>query len=472
MNIVESYGRCVSAYEGTGAFTFRNGKRFGCEFHAGQLLDSTIVLLCKSLPNQYFPFELDEDLQFEGQSLDGTRVNSRGKVSGINILDSRLDRPGSQVALTVDEFVATESDESPKYLRFGLTNFKFSGQRISFDGRWHDSLPLRLIEQPDWHLVHLRTVEDYKRTMLRVQTLKSIEVTCTAEVEVEKFGGIENIEKIIGVINRLCLITSVARGTKIQWIYYDRLDKDRQPFSRCHARRVTKPYCPLSVIDYRRDDNATRIFIETAYPAFCERNKDFELDMGSIDSYLDAKSESDYLETRGAKLAVALEGLKHAFIHRSTSLVSEFVISEEKFETLKAELMTAIDNVLKSDLDIDKSQRQSLADKNKVLGLNRRSFGSILGKLFQEINFQPSRKETDLFVRSRNKLVHAADFYCRAATSTERADCEPLSTPFEEYCFMVNFLDRIFLKLLNYSGEYVHIGKLIKGEDGIERVDP
>jgi hypothetical protein len=36
---------------------------------------------------------------------------------------------------------------------------------------------------------------------------------------------------------------------------------------------------------------------------------------------------------------------------------------------------------------------------------------------------------------------------------------------------MVNFLDRVFLKLLNYSGKYVNIGKMIKGEDGIEMVD-
>lgn len=468
MNIEDSYGKCINVYEGTGNLIFAEDKRFACEFQAGQLSDGTIVLVCVSRPNEYFPFNFDDGIQFEGQTADGKRLRSLGRSPGMNILTGGLDRPGSQMAMNVDELVVTMSDEPPTYLRFGLTNFKLSGQHISFDRRWHDSLPLRLIENPEWYFVQLRPVEDYKRTVLRVQTLKSIEVTCTAEIEVDKFGGFENVKT---VINRLCLIASVARGTKIQWIYFDGLDKDRNPLSRVHAHRVTKPYGPMSIIDYRGDDNATRLFIEGAYPAFCIRREDYELDMGSIDSYLDAKSETDYLETRGAKLAVALEGLKHAFLHRSKSSVSEFIISEEKFEELKSELVAAIDNVLKSDTTIDRSQRQSIADRKKIRTLNRRSFGYALKKMFQEIGFEPTKREVELFISCRNKLVHAADFYCRAASAAERAECEPLASPVVEYYFMVNFLDRVFLKLLNYSGEYVNIGKMIKGEDGVEMVD-
>lgn len=468
MNLENHYGKCINVYEGTGQLSSQNGSAFECEFEAGQLMDGTIVLLCTSPPGEYFMFGLGAELQFTGRTTDGKMVESRGRNTSMNILAGSLGRPGSRTALKPRELVVSASDVAPAKLRFGLTNFRMSGPHVSFDRFWHDYLPLRLIDGGDWCLVELRPVKDYRKTILRVSTLKSTEVTCTAEVEVEKFGGVEKIEAVIG---RLCLIASVARGTKIQWVYCDRLDPDGNLIGRTHTHRVTKPYGPLSVIDYRGDDNATRLFLERAYTVFCKRCEDYELDRGTIDSYIDAKSESDFIETRGAKLAVALEGLKHAFLHRSGSPFSELIIPDEKFEKLKPALIKALDAVLKDNPDVTHEQRSTFTDKKRMRNLNRRSFRYALTRLFKEIEFNPNGREVELFIECRNKLVHAADFYCNAATPTERAECPPLADPVEEYYFIVNFLDRIFLKLLGHSGEYIHIGKFIKGEDRPAMVD-
>ncbi|HQU93511.1 MAG TPA: hypothetical protein PLK77_14495 [Pyrinomonadaceae bacterium] len=470
MSLEDHYGKCIDVYEGTGSLKSTKGASFNCKFEAGQLRDGTMVLLCTSLPGEYFIFDLGDEIQLQGQTKDGKAVESQGRNTSINILADSLGRPGSRMALKPSKLVVTVSDENPAKLRFGLTNFRMSGPRASFDGRWHDYLPLRLVDHEDqsWCGVQLRPVESFRETMLRVSTLRSIEVTCTAEVDVEKFGPFETIET---VMRRLCLIASVARGTKIEWVYCDQLNRNGKLIGRTHVHRVTKPYGALSVIDYRGDDKATWLFLEGAYTTFCKRCEAFELDRGTIDSYIDAKSESDFIETRGAKLAVALEGLKHTFLHRNESAFSELIIPDEKFEELKPKLIKAIDAVLRDDPEVTSEQRTTFVDKKRMRNLNRRSFRYALTKLFKEIEFKPNGREVDLFIECRNKLVHAADFYCNVATPSERAEITPLADAVEEYYFMVNFLDRVFLKLLGYSGEYLNIAKLLKGEEGSEAVD-
>jgi hypothetical protein len=467
MGLVDSYGKCVDLYEGTGSLKDSTGKTFECEFEAGQLMDGTIVLVCTSRPGEYFMFSLGAELQFEGLTADGRTVRSRGRNTSINILAGRLDRPGSRTAFAPSELVVSSAEKTPAKLRFGLTNFRLSGQHVVINRTRHKNLLLRLTDHKKLYIVELRPVEDYKEIMLRVSTLKSIEVTCTAEVDVEKFGDIENIETVIG---RLCLIASVARGTKVEWIYCDWLDEDGSQIRRTHAHRYTKPYSALSIIDYRGDDNSTRLFLEQAYTTFCKRCDDYELDRGTINSYIDAKSESDFIETRGAKLAVALEGLKHAFLH-SKNGVSEFILPPSQFSELAPKLLKAIKDVLKEIPEISKSDRGLIATPGKMLSLNRQSFRDILEKLFEEIKLLPNLGEIKLFIACRNKLVHTGDFYCNAATPEERAICAPLASPVEEYFFLVNFLDRIFLKLLGYSGEYLNISKAIKGENEVELVD-
>jgi len=61
-----------------------------------------------------------------------------------------------------------------------------------------------------------------------------------------------------------------------------------------------------------------------------------------------------------------------------------------------------------------------------------------------------------LLVQSRNSLIHRGGFYCELADEDERKRCTPLPTVKDEYCFLLNFLDKVFLKLLGYSGPYIN----------------
>jgi hypothetical protein len=91
----------------------------------------------------------------------------------------------------------------------------------------------------------------------------------------------------------------------------------------------------------------------------------------------------------------------------------------------------------------------------KVTKIKGGGFGSIIENLCKFINLQIDPQEINLFVECRNSLIHEGKFYCETATPKKRDRCKPLNTKDEEYLFLVNFLDKLFLKLLGYSGPYI-----------------
>jgi hypothetical protein len=120
---------------------------------------------------------------------------------------------------------------------------------------------------------------------------------------------------------------------------------------------------------------------------------------------LDAKAEADYLEMRGVKFAVAMEILKTLF--------------------------------------------------RKSMNIKGGAFKSLIENLCNSINLSVSKQEIDLFVKCRNSLIHEGEFFCITAKPKQRKRFNALGTQTEEYLFLVNFLDRVFLKLLGYSGPYI-----------------
>jgi hypothetical protein len=249
---------------------------------------------------------------------------------------------------------------------------------------------------------------------------------------------------------------SVARGTKIQSIYCDFYDDKNACIRRLHSATITKPYCPMPLIDYGYEGRMeTKVFLENSYKKYFELCDDFKFDRGMIDALLDARAENDYLEMRAAKLAVTLEKLKAVYVTHPASKAKEFTVDEALFQELSSEIQKEIIKILNT-AKIDRDSQKAIASKDKILSLNRKSFAYIIRKLCKEIGLKVIEDDISLFIRCRNKLVHVGDFYCNIATRKEKARCKPLPSPREEYYFMINFLDRFYLKLLGYDGIYIN----------------
>jgi hypothetical protein len=220
--------------------------------------------------------------------------------------------------------------------------------------------------------------------------------------------------------------------------------------ARTHASTVTKPYCPLAVIDPAVESATdTKTFLEQTYPVYISKRNDYRLNRGIIDAYLDAKAENDYLETRAVKLAVAIEMLKNVFVAQPNSPAKEFIVEEKDFESVVGPISEAVGRILEANAINDKGVRQALNSKAKIQGLNRRSFRYFLTKLCKTLDLNVSAQDLDLFLKCRNELIHKGRVYCSLITNETE-------NKVREYGFLVNFLDRIFLKLLGYSGPYIN----------------
>jgi hypothetical protein len=451
-NLLKEYGNCLSVYRGKGVLTLEDGKKLDCLFEAGQLNNGRVLLLCDFLPA--FPTCLSiSAAKFEGTTSEGFRIWAN---KGFTLSDITVDSsPGVWARFRLYEIsVQIAEDEHTQRLHFGITNFEFLGtEEIRQPGNSIcRTLPLNLQIKGVSTKISITPLNQYDKIMQRTRALKSIDVTCEAIAEMPSDGSIAQVEE---VLDDLCYVLSVARGTKIQWVYCDQYNGIGKLISRIHSSRITKPYCPLKIIDpIVGGGKETKTFIEQTYKVYVEKRESFKLHKGTIDAYLDAKAEADYLEMRGIKLGVAMEILRSVFIELPNAPMKGYVIEEEKFKKLSPHLCTAIDEFLQTE-KIDRDSRKAMCNDKKVLELNRRSFDNFLKKLCRHIDLRISKNDTRLFVQCRNSLVHYGRFYCASATPDQQKPCKPLPSKSHEYRFLVNFLDKVFLKLLGYSGPYI-----------------
>jgi len=458
-SILKDYGNCLCEYHGKGVITLEDGKKFDCLFETGQLTNGQILLLCDFLPP--LPTHLSiRATKFEGTTSEGFRIYASNRMLETcylpNIPNERSS--GFWAAFHINELsVYMAEAKHASCLHFGITNFDFIGTEPTpaADNWFYLTLPLDL--QTDSRSIRLliKPLDLYGKIMDRVRTLKGVDVSCEIIAEVPADGDVAMVTE---VVDDLCYILSVARGTKIQWVYCDSYNGSGKLLSRNLYSRITKPHCPLQIIHpLAGGGKETKAFIEQAYPAYVNKRKHYKLDKGTIDAYLDAKAEADYLEMRGIKLAVAMEILKSVFIELPNALMKGYIIEEEKFKELSPRFCKAIDEFLQTE-KIDRDYRKAMCNDKKVLELNRRSFAYFLKKLCRHIDLRINEDDVRLFVQCRNKLVHYGRFYCAMATPEERNECNPLPSKSHEYYFLVNFLDKVFLKLLAYSGPYVDWG--------------
>jgi len=455
-SLLKDYGDCLCHYHGKGVITLEDGKKFDCLFEAGQLTSGQVLLLCDFLPP--LPTYLGiSATKFEGTTFDGFRILATEAFSETSYLpDIPLDRSsGVWAAFHIHEIIVQiAEDRRSQSVHFGITNFEFLGtERIQqSDNYFCHFLPLNLQSKGGSSKLSIKPLDQYDKIMQRVRTLKGIAVSCELLVEIPTGC---NITEVTELVSDLCYILSVARGTKIQWVYYDSYDGSGKLLSRNLCSRITKPYCPLEIIHpLAGGGKETEAFIEQAYPAYVNKRERYKLDKGTIDAHLDAKAEADYLEMRGVKLVVAMEMLRAVVLELPCAFVKEYVITDQKFKELVSTLCRAVDDVLKKE-NIDKDSRRAICNDKKVLELNRRSFAHFLRKLCRHVGLEVKENEIRQFVEFRNKLVHRGRFYCAIATPDEQNQCEPLPSKWHEYCFLVNFLDRVFLKLLGYRGPYI-----------------
>jgi hypothetical protein len=449
--IAQEYAPFISDYTGRGHFAHTDGHDSGdVTFWSGQCPGGRIVLVCQGII-----VNLDTDpgtLSFVGTTDTGLSFSTNGRLVVTRWTQQGEDKETLLLCTQID--VGTYSPLRERlHIWYGLTNFEFwgtDGYAITPSSAVL-AIPLSLHGPDSAYSARLVRRSDYRAQVSLLAAGHGIVPTTELELVLELGDQPDNIDSIAADV---CQILSVAKGTRIQWIYRRIVNGNNATLSTRHVRRVTSDYSTSAIIGSMPSDGATmKQFIETAFPAFISKRDSYELDRGVINSYLDAKSDHDFIESRELKLAVVMEMLAHANLRASSRLRYETIMSQDDFQNCLPDLETCVKSCLTAK-DIGQKIARRIASRAKEL--NNAPFVDILDQLFRGIGLTVMPGDAKLFASCRNSLAHTGQ-----SLSTNRPP--DTACPFapglvgylQEYFFMQSLADRTFLRLLDYDGPYL-----------------
>jgi hypothetical protein len=431
-NAFEAYGSSLASYSGTGHLTLASGKAVSCSFLAGQLEDGKTILLCAS-PEQRLELRLGlaVPVRMEGVTPDGLTVETVGNLSETNYLPAPANNSIIWLAFRVGHLkISSPNVRTRRRLTYLLSNV--SGIHV----------PIRLILNKV--RLQLRPLDITSKNLRRVGVSRG--VLPTVELESTTTAAEEQVSKIA---DEICYLLSLALGSKVQWITLTEATKVHRWIRKHHYSRVTKRYGELHALDPQN----IATFIQAAEKGLYSRSREQSgLTNSVIDTYLDAKSEGDFLQVRALKLVIAVEMLKAEFM--TLSGLSSEIVSREDFKAVVPNFRKVVKKILPGSAPTERKELYS-----NISGLNRATFASQLKRLCSAVRMSLADEELKRFVCSRNKLVHEGRFYCERATDEEKTRLQPLPDVVSEWFWMLHFVDRLFLRSINYEGLYMNWSK-------------
>lgn len=430
----------ISQYSGKGHLIHQDGRHVDCAFYACQFFNGKVHILCKFGSASFMVFRRDA-VRFEGETIEGFLIFSSGKMRYIK---GEMGVDNFAKYLVPGIYITKNTNIKADKIIFGLTNLELDGNKHKIELELQNDAR-ECVE------IELEPMNDYALIISQLEALNGVNVTYQAVIEV---GKKENPLISERLVDDLCYLLSVAQGTKIQWIYIDRRGVGNCAISRQHLNRSTKRYNSSKLIP----TSGIEEFIKCTYPVYKEKRIALRLDKGLIDAYLDAQSQEDYIETRAVKLAVTIEMLKATLLELPEFELNEYIMDNDYF---KDQIAPKLCNKLR-DIQIKEAAHISYFKNkniefyclNNINCINRVSFRRILKKICKFV-CPTLKKDINKFVDSRNSLVHNAKFNCQMLNPK----CDN-SAKVEEYFFLINFINILFLRLLGYNGDYYDYGDI------------
>lgn len=384
----------MKEYRGEGVLLLKDGTEISCSFIAGQLSDGDIRLLCEPCPNNKFTLstKIIDNCSFSGITQEGHRIWSTDSIIW-------LPNNHSLFAFMLKELILeTGSLESVQKVIFYIDNFEFYGNT--------DHKSCLTLTLPELHEVKIVRVKDYDAVISNIHIVRGIDITSEMVFEISQEQTIPQLEMNA---SELCLMMSLCRGTRVQWIYYEIVNGIDDVIYRAHHDTITRSFTTVSAIIrpdlFGIDD--TKKFLETSYSRLCSNPNLRAIVFRLTNSYVDAK-EHGFMETRGIKNAVACEIIKNYTL--------------------------------------------SITNHDKT---HRPPFKAIIKETCENVELPVNDITLSLLTASRNHLIHEGKFYTESASERERRRLPPLESDFAELLFIQNFLDRMMLRLFGYHGNYI-----------------
>jgi hypothetical protein len=437
MNSLNNYGTIAREYNGKGTLKFQNGNQLKCNFRIAQFIDGRIYALCKI---NVFHIDIDEEIiELNGETENGMNLIFNKNLSITNVENEvNKDEHCLKITLRGDKITTNNfsKDNRIKYFKFAITNFTILGTETRIEelpnGKVNFSRQVEL--NLDGFDLVIRPIKNYNNIIKELRSSRYINITALIEVYVDSPTEKDKIEDIV---DNLCWLLSLARGCKINWLYYDILTNEDETIGTFHKSGIIKKFGTLELIATNPGKDLKN-FIKKTYPKLREIQKIWKIKK-AIDGYTDAKAEDDFLEFRGLKLAVTMEYLKGIFLKKDDK---QNIIDKNLFDNSSLEgkirrlLSEQFPEVESSKLDIMGSH---------IRGINRYSFKKALSFLCNYIGLNIERSKLTYFTKIRNELVHTASFHPNTSEYGENID---------QYFFMMTFVGKVLLAILEYDGYY------------------
>ena len=441
VKILRKFGVLRRVLRGKGSIGLSDGSDVrNARFTLGQLAN-TRLLICVDVGRSTGDFWFG---RLEAKTLQGTLTDGR-KISakGLWIRETQGALFGKKAKLILHSEHWTIGDSSidgQVSVVFELVNFRFSGTEPEIrmvNGFEHGTLIMTLILGD--RQVQLRPIADYDQAIATLRAQSGVQVTCTATTAI---SAPSEIEAIVSMVDTLCDVMSVARGTLVSWTSLEiRTADELSPYSQ-YRSSVTRRYAQIELIE-NDDSQNTKRFLEEGFRKCEELDDDFKV-RKIARAFIETK-DGPFIESRSLLIAVLVEYLANvrARLEGCANYLNDKPF-EKGWKLFKSETKATLKNAYP---EISDEHLHSMLLSIKG-GLNRRPLKFKIERLAAWLEIQFTPEEIAHFVNARNSLAHDGRFPSGA-------------TPTKHYQRMQHFLDRIIMGLFGYQGRYFNFERLI-----------
>ena len=436
----------LQSLSGIGVLTYPDDARVECAFRLTRRSAVGVALKCSDLPLEYIAGVAlgggPPPIRFRGESNSGHVVTIE---HGMSMLDYLIDirdteRSFLTYACTNSTVVAAPLKTAITSLQvsFALVNLVFYAHRpVDYaDGRGC-RLGLTSISL-NGRTITLRQLDDYDARHRRLRTNGSNIITTVAEaIATDR----DDLLSLVEQIDRMSSLLTLGTGNSVSWATYTARDattghrvctETRHPPSKSYGGL---PLAPRASADFKA-------FIESTYPAYCERAEIYQLARvahARVDAVV-----GGFLETRALLTCVLIEFLANAYASHNGYTAP---VSSERFTAILPKLRTQVRDSLVALLPgVDTPTIERMV--NGVSRFNDAGLRDRLRFTARGLDTGISDDDIKAVLATRQKLAHQMTF------GSQRAGY------WNEYRRALHVADRIVLRLLDYVGPYTNVETL------------
>lgn len=421
---------------GEGKLLFPDSGELSCHFEVRQYCTGRLSVACswndEDPISDHRRFSRAPPLRLIGQSDRGEPVETDGELSTISTSPFSAD-------FVLRSLQVGDQPSGPCIYEYALTNIDFPGS-----GTGSLPLPVRLeieiSEEVSSVLVELEPVPGYRELHEQQRLHKFPVPTAILRLRPESQVG-----DVVALVNRLCIALSVVQGQKISWIAQFMTDIESGSLCKSFHYRVTKPTSGMAL--NQSGENYERVplkAVEQCYQKIQDMEREYEWIGPVLEVWLESRTDDGYIQTRSLKLVVVMEALRTAVMRKMSARRH---LTDTQWSFFLKYIIPDARSYLLADSTVSKSALEAITNEVRWEQINRKSFRSDLQFLLKRLDVNESRRQIELFAKSRNKLVHEGNFRCISEPDAVCGEPDAPQDPVEEFMFLAGFVDRVVMRI-------------------------